>query len=72
LIGDAFDVIIENLKQVPFGEYSIKNLIRQVLYDSNIARIDNVFTLSDLDGLLDTLGIKLQMSDKNKLIRKTV
>lgn len=55
-----------------WAEYSVRNLIRKILYQSGVANIGNYFTLEDLDTLLFYLKIKLTIDEKNKLIKKTI
>lgn len=63
---------MNHVKNLPWAEFSIKNLIRRILNNSLIANIGNNFTIEDLDSLFYYMRIKLSLDEKNKLIKKTV
>ena len=67
-----FKKLLEDVKRVPYGEYSIKNLVRKVLYDSNVATYDSTYNVDSIEKLLYHMRIKMDSEDLNKLFRKSV
>ena len=72
LLAKNFRLLLKRLKKVPNGEYSIKNMIRYALYFSEIAKLDNNYTLDDINQLMYRLRIKLHKDEHQRLVRKAV
>ena len=65
-------LITKKLKDVPFCEFSIKNMIRYSMYFSGVAKFGEQYTLTDIESLLYALRINLENDDQKRLIRKSV
>ena len=71
-VKTALDSLIIYLKNYPYSEFSIKNLVRYAIYFTRLANTDNVYSLEDVALLLKRMKIFLDAKTLEQLVRKSV
>lgn len=71
-IKQHFENFLEHISTVQYCEYSLKNLIRYVLYYTKLAKVEGIYSSDSIDNMLKRMHVFYDKTTLNKIYKKSI